>query len=250
MALHRQSKEEIESKICSRCKKNKATMQYAESVMDFTHGFVENICDECYEKQKKANPWYKSGREDMLKEVEKAIDECDCDKEYKIKVIDLKTKLGILKHLTNTQELSLCNSCGCATWILMDDDGNRFCGKCKEPKPNINIPVYNKLKEIAKRQETITYSQFASDCNISYTSIEERNEFHHLIGNISKNEVKNSRPMLSVLIHHKGDLERTPGKGFFELADELNQRKEKETDKQLQYRMIKECWNFWKEKEL
>ena len=54
--------------------------------------------------------------------------------------------------------------------------------------------------------------------------------------------------MLSVLVHHKGDIQRTPGKGFFNLADELNQRKEGETDLQLQYRIIKECWKEWKDK--
>lgn len=112
----------------------------------------------------------------------------------------------------------------------------------------VNENIYNQLKEIAKRQETITYSQFASDCNIPYTSIEERNQFHHLIGEISKFEVENSRPMLSVLVHHKGDIERTPGKGFFKLADRLGQRNQGETDKQMQYRIIKECWRFWKDR--
>jgi hypothetical protein len=34
--------------------------------------------------------------------------------------------------------------------------------------------------------------------------------------------------MLSVLVHHKGDIQRTPGKGFFNLADELSQRKDEE----------------------
>lgn len=37
-------------------------------------------------------------------------------------------------HLTDTQDISLCKSCWCATFILMDADGNRFCGKCKKPK--------------------------------------------------------------------------------------------------------------------
>jgi len=51
--------------------------------------------------------------------------------------------------------------------------------------------------------------------------------------------------MLSILVHHKGDVLRTPGKGFFELVDKLNQRKEEETDLELKNRMIKECWNYW-----
>jgi hypothetical protein len=109
----------------------------------------------------------------------------------------------------------------------------------------INKKIYAKLKEIAKRQETISYSQLASDCDIPYDSIDERNNFHHLIGNISKFEVSHDRPMLSVLVHHKGDLERTPGKGFFELADGLEQRKKEESDKEMQYRIIKDCWKAW-----
>jgi len=112
----------------------------------------------------------------------------------------------------------------------------------------IDERIYKRLKDIAKRQETITYSQIAMDCGFSYSSVEERKQFHELLGEISKFEVKNLRPMLSILVHHKGDIERTPGKGFFDLANELNQRKRGETDKQMQYRIIKECWNFWKDK--
>ena len=38
------------------------------------------------------------------------------------------------KHLTDTREISLCESYFCATKILMDEDGSRYCGKCKERK--------------------------------------------------------------------------------------------------------------------
>ena len=37
-------------KLCSRCKQNPATIKYTASVTDFTHGFIENICQECYDK--------------------------------------------------------------------------------------------------------------------------------------------------------------------------------------------------------
>lgn len=36
--------------------------------------------------------------------------------------------------LTNTRQISLCPHCGLMTFILMDDDGQRYCGKCKEIK--------------------------------------------------------------------------------------------------------------------
>lgn len=42
-------------------------------------------------------------------------------------------KFGRLsRHLTNTQQIDLCPNCMCATKVLMDDDGNRYCGKCKQ----------------------------------------------------------------------------------------------------------------------
>ena len=37
--------------------------------------------------------------------------------------------------LTNTRQISPCPHCNCVTFTLMDDDGNRYCGKCKEEKP-------------------------------------------------------------------------------------------------------------------
>ena len=104
--------------------------------------------------------------------------------------------------------------------------------------------IYKKLKEMAIKNETISYSQLAAELNIPYTSIDERNRLHSILGEISKDEVKKRKPMLSVLVHHKGDVERTPGLGFFNLAGELNQRKAGETNKQLQYRIIKECWRL------
>ena len=36
--------------------------------------------------------------------------------------------------LTNTKQISICPHCGVMTFVLMDDDGNRFCGKCKKRK--------------------------------------------------------------------------------------------------------------------
>lgn len=35
------------------------------------------------------------------------------------------------RHLTNTQQIDFCPNCVCMTRVLMDDDGNRYCGKCK-----------------------------------------------------------------------------------------------------------------------
>ena len=54
------------TQLCSRCKKNEATITYASSIMDFAHGFSERICQTCYDNQKKANGWYKAGRVEAI----------------------------------------------------------------------------------------------------------------------------------------------------------------------------------------
>ena len=38
---------------------------------------------------------------------------------------------NIQRILTDTQGIAICNNCECVTKVLMDEDGNRFCGKCK-----------------------------------------------------------------------------------------------------------------------
>jgi hypothetical protein len=67
----------IDDGLCQRCRKNKATINYTDSIMSYTHGFVEHICKSCYDKIKKSNIWYKAGRKEMLKEVKKMIDKMD-----------------------------------------------------------------------------------------------------------------------------------------------------------------------------
>jgi len=70
-------------RFCSRCKKNKATITYANSVMDFAHGFSERICQTCYDNQKKANGWYKAGRVEAIDEEIKFLDSLLQDKTQK-----------------------------------------------------------------------------------------------------------------------------------------------------------------------
>ena len=36
------------------------------------------------------------------------------------------------RHTTDTQQIDFCPNCMCMTKVLMDDDGNRYCGKCKQ----------------------------------------------------------------------------------------------------------------------
>ena len=45
--------------LCQKCKKNKATIEYAEGTMAIIHGFTEYLCQECFDKMQKATPLYK-----------------------------------------------------------------------------------------------------------------------------------------------------------------------------------------------
>ncbi len=91
--------------ICTRCKKNKATLQYAEGTMAVVHDFVENICQECFDKQQKASPLWKKATEERNVEVEQAIEECKMDEiiigpltgRKVIDYIELLQKLGLGK---------------------------------------------------------------------------------------------------------------------------------------------------------
>jgi hypothetical protein len=56
------TKPQIKSENCCRCKKNKATLNYAESYLSCSHGFIEHICQECYEKIRNDNAWFQEGK--------------------------------------------------------------------------------------------------------------------------------------------------------------------------------------------
>ncbi len=61
--------------ICVRCEKNKATIQFTEGAMAFAHGFVENICQNCYDKMQKETPLYKKAVKERNAEVKQVIEE-------------------------------------------------------------------------------------------------------------------------------------------------------------------------------
>ena len=59
----------MKKNICVRCKKNKSTMDYCESVSDYAHGFIEKICKECFNKQKVESPLYQEVYNKALKDA-------------------------------------------------------------------------------------------------------------------------------------------------------------------------------------
>jgi protein-arginine kinase activator protein McsA len=79
---------------CERCKVNKATMNYTDSIMSYAHGFVEHICQECYDKEKHNNTWYKEGKKDERREILKLMDEWADEKDITRGIlVSLKEKI-------------------------------------------------------------------------------------------------------------------------------------------------------------
>lgn len=53
---------------CSVCGKEKDIMTYADSIMDYVHGFKKEVCEECADKLMKDSPLYQRGRRDGISE--------------------------------------------------------------------------------------------------------------------------------------------------------------------------------------
>ncbi len=74
---------------CQRCEKNKATIRFTEGTMAFVHGFVENICQDCYDKMQKETPLYKEAVKERNAEVKQAIEELDWNQiEFEAEKVD------------------------------------------------------------------------------------------------------------------------------------------------------------------
>lgn len=114
----------------------------------------------------------------------------------------------------------------------------------------INKRVYEKLKEVAKRGTTITYTDLNDECNLDldYDNIKYRNEIAQILGDISKEEHKNNRPLLSVVVVLKGSHPPTPAFGFFNLVEELGLRKKDESREIFFAKELRKVFDYWKGK--
>ena len=74
----------------------------------------------------------------------------------------------------------------------------------------------------------------------------DRAELGRILGEISIYEVKHKRPMLSAIVVSKQKIE--PAFGFYNLADELDVREKGESDQQLFFRQLEECYEEWQKK--
>lgn len=84
--------------------------------------------------------------------------------------------------------------------------------------------IYEKLIDVARSNKLISYDDLNKQLNLGLNFVmpPDRDLIGHWLGEISENEVKAGRHMLSALVGHKvGESVSDPGKGFYEYAKEL-----------------------------
>lgn len=94
--------------------------------------------------------------------------------------------------------------------------------------------TFNELVSAARYRGTVTYQEIAQLVGLPLKGRHMGNEIGHLLGEISKDEVNNGRPMLSaVAVNVQGE----PGQGFYALSRDFG----KEFDDSREERL-----KFWK----
>ncbi len=83
----------------------------------------------------------------------------------------------------------------------------------------INQVIYDRLKELARKKDLITYGEIAPLVDLNMENPDDRNKMATLLGEISTYEHNDGRPMLSSIVVLAES--RVPGEGFFKLAREL-----------------------------
>lgn len=85
----------------------------------------------------------------------------------------------------------------------------------------LEMYVRKYLIKRASQKANFTYSELCNEACLEFDMSvpADRGRLGHLLGNISRYEVANGRPMLSAIVVDKND--RMQGGGFFDLAVEL-----------------------------
>ncbi len=79
--------------------------------------------------------------------------------------------------------------------------------------------IYERLKQVARDQTIITYSEIAPLAGLNMSSPADRSRSSRILGEISTYEQEQGRPMLSAVVVLRE--KKLPGEGFFRLAKEL-----------------------------
>ena len=78
--------------------------------------------------------------------------------------------------------------------------------------------IHELLVPVARRRETVTYSDVVARLN-AVTLEPDSSAFHHMLGDVSTRTFDEGAPLLSAVVVHKGD--GRPGGGFAKLARRL-----------------------------
>lgn len=123
----------------------------------------------------------------------------------------------------------------------------------------VNETVRDKLIEVAKSKDTIYYERLVRECglilNLDYAN--DRNKLSQILLEIDDFEIRNQRPILSVIAVQKKKNEklnvRIPGNGFFEFINGVPEkdggRKKNESDEDAFNRIVNEVWKRWRKNE-
>lgn len=108
---------------------------------------------------------------------------------------------------------------------------------------SLDIELYDRLVEAARADETVSYGELGEMLHLDFSDPNDRRRVGVLLGDISRSEVAQGRPMLSSLVIHKDDFQ--PGKGFFALGRELNLVEPGEDEMAFAIRQLKATWRAW-----
>jgi hypothetical protein len=113
----------------------------------------------------------------------------------------------------------------------------------------IHQEIYERLKEVARNGDLITYSEIAPLAGLDMENQADRTRMGEILGEISTFEHQNGRPMLSSLVVLAGI--GYPGEGYFNLARHLGLHHGKGEFEDLDFfvQEVKRVHGYWSDKQ-
>jgi hypothetical protein len=115
----------------------------------------------------------------------------------------------------------------------------------------MNQIIYNALIKVARTRKTISYSELGKLFNLNMENPIHRDELAAYLGEISTFEVRHGRPMLTAVVVHLPtgnklyEKEDPIGKGFFNLARELDKLKDGVDENEFFYSELQAVFDEW-----
>lgn len=106
--------------------------------------------------------------------------------------------------------------------------------------------AYSAMIQAARNRGTVTYQELALLVGLPLSGNYMSNSLGRVLGNISENEVKNDRPMLSALCV---TISGKPGSGFFPYARELGllNSDDPEVEEDFWENQKRQCYEIWQQ---